>query len=244
MRDRSSDQLQCAVITGDFIDSSKLAPKEWDRLHDVMKQSSQLLRDSFKAIVPLDVDIFRGDSWQMLVLDPAKAPRLSLFYRATIRAKTAIPNLDTRMAIAIGNIDSIPKTRVSEGHGDAYLLSGEALDKLNRTKTANMCFAHKNDEIAEAFDVIVRLMDVIATRWTDKQALAISGALMGMKQEKIAEKLWEKKITQQAVAQHLSRAGWDAVEKGIEYFEESLKNKLHRRKNKLIPQGDEGKFRS
>ncbi|MGB7296923.1 MAG: hypothetical protein WBC70_15165 [Candidatus Aminicenantales bacterium] len=227
MPGKHNEQLKCAVITGDFIASSKLAPKDWDRLHTVMKQTSRLLRESFKGIVPLDVDIFRGDSWQMLVIDPAKALRLSLFYRATIRAKTAIPNLDTRMAVAVGDIDSIPKTRVSEGHGEAYILSGEALDRLNKSKTANMCFDHKNDEIAETFDTIVRLMDAIATRWTDKQALAISGALRGMKQEEIAEKLWEKRVTQQAVAQHLSRAGWDAVEKGIEYFEKRLKNNLH-----------------
>lgn len=228
MPGKKNEQLQCAVITGEFIDSSRLAPKDWDRLHIVMKESSRLLRESFNENVPLEVDIFRGDSWQMLVLDPAKALRLGLFYRATIRAKMARLNLDTRMAIAVGNIDSIPRTRVSEGHGEAYLLSGEALDWLNKSKTANMCFAHNNDETAAMFDIIVRLIDAIATRWTDKQALAISGALRGLKQEEIAEKLWEKRVTQQAVAQHLSRAGWGAVEKGIEYFEKSQKNKLFR----------------
>jgi len=225
MPGKKPEQLQAAVITGDFIDSSKLAPNDWDRLHAIMKESSRLLADSFKEIVPLEVDIFRGDSWQMLVLDPSKALRLSLLYRATIRAKMADPELDTRMAIGVGPIDSIPQTRVSEGHGEAYLLSGEALDRLNKSRSANMCFAHKDDETARAFDVIVRLIDALATRWTDKQALAISGALRGMKQEEIAEKLWERKITQQAVAQHLSRAGWDAVEQGIEYFEKEQKNK-------------------
>jgi hypothetical protein len=226
MGDKKTEQLRRAVITGDFINSSKLAPKDWDRLHDIMKRSSQLLRESFAAIVPLDVDIFRGDSWQLLVLDPAKALRLSLLYRATIRAKMESLDLDTRMAIAVGKIDSIPATRVSEGHGEAYLLSGEGLDRLNRSKSANMCFAHKDPEIADTLDVIVRLIDALATSWTDKQALAMSGALRGMKQEEIAERLWEKKITQQAVAQHLSRAGWDAIERGIDYFEKKLKDKL------------------
>jgi len=225
MNDKKTEQLQYAVITGDLINSSKLSPKDWDRLHAIMKESSRILRESFKGIVPLDVDIFRGDSWQMLVVEPAKSLRLSLFYRAMIHAKMAIPNLDTRMAIAVGNIDAIPETRVSEGHGEAYHLSGEALDRLNKSKATNMSFVHKKDEIAEIFDVIVQLIDAIATRWTDKQALAISGVLRGMKQEEIAEKLWDKRITQQAVAQHLSRAGWDAVERGIEYFEKKI-NKL------------------
>ena len=42
------------------------------------------------------------------------------------------------------------------------------------------------------------------------------------KQEKIAEEWWEKRVTQQAVAQHLARAGWYSVEKGIQLFEQSL----------------------
>ena len=221
-----SEQSSSAVITGDFIGSSKLAPKDWDGLHAVMKESSRQLRSSFPQIVPLEVDVFRGDSWQLLVLDPVKSLRLSLLYRATIRARIGRPDLDTRLAIGIGRIDAIPEARVSEGHGEAYVLSGEALDWLSRSKATNMRFAHRDKEIAEDLDVIFRLIDAIATRWTDRQALAVAGALRGMKQEEIAEELWEKKITQQAVAQHLARAGWDAVEKGIDYFEKVAKNKL------------------
>jgi hypothetical protein len=224
MKGRKIDQ--CAIITGDLIKSSKLSPKDWEKLHAVMNESSRLLRESFRKIVPLDVDIFRGDSWQMLVLEPASALRLSLFYRATIRAKMAMRNLDTRMAIAVGKIDSIPKTRVSEGHGEAYKLSGEALDNLYGSKSGNMYFVHENNEHTLTLDIIVRLIDAIASRWTDKQALAISGALKGMKQEEIAEKLWEEKITQQAVAQHLSRAGWYALEKGIDFFEKRLEQAI------------------
>ena len=215
--------LQCAVITGDIVHSSRLSPEDWEKLHAIMKESSRSLREFFKEVAPLDVDIFRGDSWQLLTLDPSKSLRISLFYRAIIRAKMGKPNIDTRMAIAVGGIDSIPETRVSEGHGEAYTLSGEALDRLTKSKAAKMCFVHENDELALTFDIIVRLIDAIATQWTDKQALAFSGALRGMKQEEIAEKLWEKRITQQAVAQHLSRAGWDAVEQGIVYFESRLR---------------------
>jgi len=36
----------------------------------------------------------------------------------------------------------------------------------------------------------------------------VTGALRGWKQEKIAETWWKKKVSQQAVAQHLARAGW------------------------------------
>ena len=74
-----------AVITGDIVDSSKLPPKKRQQLHKVMKEGSNALRKAFKKDVPMNVDIFRGDSWQMLVSDPSKSLRLGLFYRAYIK---------------------------------------------------------------------------------------------------------------------------------------------------------------
>jgi hypothetical protein len=157
----------------------------------------------------------------MLLLDPPKSLRISLLFRALVRAKMGLPGLDMRLAIAVGRIDSLPKTRVSHGRGEAFKLSGNALDSLNRTKYENMSFAGGHADAA-ALDTVVTLIDAIAGRWTVKQALAVSGALKGMRQEEIAEKVWHRKITQQAVAQHLRSAGWYAVERGVVFFEGRL----------------------
>ena len=138
-------------------------------------------------------------------------------------AKMGLPGLDMRMAIALGKIDSFPKTRVSHGRGEAFQLSGQALDSLHRAKFGNMSFIGGRVDEAAALDTVVRLIDAIAGRWTVKQALAVSGGLKGMRQEEIADKFWPKKITQQAVAQHLRRAGWSAVERGVVFFEDRLK---------------------
>jgi hypothetical protein len=215
-------QSAAAVITGDVINSSKLSPGEWEKLHAVMNETSRQLRALFRNVVPLDVDIFRGDSWQMLVLDPPQSLRISLLYRGLVRAKMDLPGVDMRMAIAVGKIDSFPKTRVSHGRGEAFQLSGQALDSLHRAKCGNMSFIGGRVDEAAALDTVVQLIDAIAGRWTVKQALAVSGALKGMRQEEIADKSWHKKITQQAVAQHLRRAGWYAVRNGIEFFERSM----------------------
>ncbi len=214
--------LRCAVITGDIIDSSKLSTKNWERLHAALAESSGELRALFERDMPLNVDLFRGDSWQALVLDPAKALRLSLLFRTLLRAKMDIPSLDTRMAIGVGRIDLLPKSRVSQGHGEAFTLSGGALDELHEARWGNMCFTSADKEQSDKLDVIVRLIDAIASRWTTKQALAVSGALQGMRQEEIGAKVWRKKISQQAVAQHLKRADWYAVERGVLFFEDQL----------------------
>ncbi len=210
-----------AIITGDIVASSLLSSNKRKMLHKVMVDSSKVLQDEFKDAVPMGVDIFRGDSWQIILSKPAKVLRLALFYRAMLRAKMESHRFDTRMAIALGRVDFIPGNRVSEGHGEAYQLSGKALESM--PKASNMSFVFPGMELEKALNVIIQLIDSISSRWSDRQALAVTGALRGWKQEKIAEKWWKKKISQQAVAQHLSRAGWYPVEKGILFFEQCLR---------------------
>lgn len=210
-----------AIITGDIVASSLLSSNKRKMLHKVMVDSSKVLQDEFKDAVPMGVDIFRGDSWQLILSKPAKALRLALFYRAILRAKMESHRFDTRMAIALGHVDFIPGNRVSEGYGEAYQLSGKALESM--PKASNMSFVFPGMELEKTLNVIIQLIDSISSRWSDRQALAVTGALRGWKQEKIAEKWWKKKVSQQAVAQHLSRAGWYPVEKGILFFEQCLR---------------------
>ena len=55
-----------------------------------------------------------------------------------------------------------------------------------------------------------------------KQAKATSGAILEFTQEEIAAEWFDQEITQQAIAQHLDRAGWSTIEQGIRYFERSI----------------------
>jgi hypothetical protein len=209
-----------AVITGDIVDSSKLPPEKRQHLHKVMKEGSKALRKAFKKDVPMNVDIFRGDSWQMLVSDPSKSLRLGLFYRAYIKSCMELSKVDTRMVIGVGTIDFIPGTKVSEGDGEAYRNSGKMLADIS--KSVYMRFVFPENEKSAALDIVVQLVDAIARRrWTDRRSLAITGALQGWKQDKIAS-LWDKPIKQQSVVDNLNGADWKSIEKAINFFEKSL----------------------
>jgi hypothetical protein len=208
-----------AVITGDIVSFSKLPAEHRQRLSGIMKRGSETVRKAFKGSVPLEADVFRGDSWQLLVSDAAVSLRIALFLRAYLRAAMGTGKFDTRMAIGVGTIDFVPDDRVSKGDGQAYRHSGNALEQMARG--SNMCFRFPGQEIEESLDVLVHLMDVLAMNWSDKQALAITGALQGLKQEKIGS-LWKPPITQQSVNRHLQRAGWFAIEKAIGFFEKQL----------------------
>jgi len=221
-----------AVITGDIVASSRLSSGNREKLYQIMVESSEFLRKAFEDAIQIDVDIFRGDSWQMLLSKPEQALRLALFYRAMLRAKMESHRFNTRMAIALGCVDFIPAKRVSEGYGEAYKLSGRALESI--PKANNMCFVYAGNKQEKILDVVVQLIDAVSSRWSDKQALAVTGALRGWKQEKIAETWWKKKVSQQAVAQHLARAGWYSVEKGIQFFELCLRKELSENKHNSL----------
>ena len=211
----SSPRL-CAVITGDIVASSALPPSGRRRLLRVMEESSRVLRRAFGAAVPLDVDVFRGDSWQVYLADPVPALRAALLFRAALRAGMESHRFDTRLAIGIGTADMVPRVRASRGGGEAFRASGLALDAMRKRR---MAVAFPSSGAEASLDVIAHLLDGIAVHWTDRQAKAIVGALQGWKQAKIAASWGGRGITQQAAALHLEAAGWHAVARGLGEFE-------------------------
>jgi hypothetical protein len=214
------DSLQ-AVLTGDVIDSSRLSPADRRKLPLLLKNASRELRKAFPSIVPFDLEVFRGDSWQLVVSEPALCVRAALFLRsAFVASGPADQRIDTRVAIAVERIDFIPKGRVSEGDGPAYRASGEALDAL--TDQLRMSLTAAQGAFARDASVIVRLIDAIVQEWTGRQALAVTGRLRGWTQAKIA-RLWPEPITQQSVARHLDRAHWSAVDSALLHLENSFK---------------------
>lgn len=213
-----------AVITGDIIGSTKLSIIERKALHNIMQKGSVELRKVFGKTVPLDVDIFRGDGWQIVIYDPKISLRVGLFYRAFIKAYMASIKVDTRMAIGVGTIDFIPGDKVSEGDGEAYRNSGKILEDIS--KSCYMRFVFSESLNSEIIDTIVQLVDVIAMRWSSKQALAVLGALQGWHQEKIAS-LWLNPIKQQTVQEHLESADWRAVKIAVDLFEKNLPIELN-----------------
>ena len=160
-----------------------------------------------------------------MVSNPSRSLRIGLFYRALIRSGMRVGRIDTRISIGIGTIDFLPGDQVSSGDGLAYQLSGDALETLHRPNRMVVSFPqYLNSDLTIVLDAVVKLIDVQARNWTEKQARAVSGAMLDLTQEGIAKSWFEKEISQQAVAQHLDRAGWSSVELGITSFEHVIEN--------------------
>ncbi len=202
-----------AVITGDLVNSSKLESSRRRKAHEVMRRGSDELRAFLPAAVPLEIDVFAGDRWQILLSQSGCALRAALFYRVLLLAEAEV---DTRLAAAIGTVDFVPGNRVSEGDGAAFRLSGRLLEQSGRYR---MRFVAEDSSQSEVWDAMFVLADaLISRRWTARSARAVSGALRGWSQAQIAD-LWSPAISPPAVAQHLRAASWPAMEEAIRTFE-------------------------
>lgn len=209
-----------AVVTGDVVASRSLSTARRRVLHTAMREVSRGVKEAFETAIPVAPEIFRGDGWQMLLTEPSISLRAALYYRAALVSRMESHGFDVRAAIGIGRVQFVPEASISEGDGEAFQASGTALETMPRSATLRLSFP--GDPREPALDVLVQLVDRLAARWSDRQARAVTGALQGWTQTRIAETCWKDPITQQAVAQHLDRASWGAIETALRYFETTV----------------------
>lgn len=212
-----------AVITGDFIGFSGLPASIRQQMPDVLVEAGRDLCAAFGPLMPEDVAVFRGDSWQALIAEPAQSLRAALFFRAAVCA--AADQVDTRMAIGIGPVDYVPKGRVSAGDGPAFRCSGKKLEQMTSDRWGRLRLAFPGLDAEAEIDALVRLAGTLGDRWSRRQAKAVLGALKGFSPSRIAAD-WGHPISRQAVGKHLSRAGWPAFSHALSVVENRLEKAL------------------
>ena len=206
------DDRLYAVISGDIVESRRFMEKG-PALRDAIKGAYWECSEAFCC--GLDglpvVDVFAGDSWQVLVNSPDCALRIALCMRALIQCARDLPGVDTRVAIGVGALHYIGDDRLSMSQGEAFTLSGEALRQLERRDTCRLAAviaSEAGDEEAFAprvqhtLDTMMLLLDTICAGWTASQAQ--SAQSIG--------------ISQPAVSQSLRAAHWSAVEAALDWW--------------------------
>ncbi|HKK73412.1 MAG TPA: hypothetical protein VKA86_19580 [Candidatus Krumholzibacteria bacterium] len=211
-----------AVLSGDVVGSSSLSLDTRRRLAPTLAAATETLRATLGvAAVPLPVDVYGGDAWQLLLPRPSTSLRAALLLRAVLRSELADDPgapVDTRVVIARGGVDFLAEDRVSRSEGEAFRLSGRTLTGLGPRR---MAFVPAGRSHLHDWDVVARLLDVLVSDWTAKQARAMVGALQGWRQDRIAA-LWDPPVSQPTVAGHLRSAHADTVTAAVTAFEARL----------------------
>ena len=197
-----------AVITGDIVNSSLLDPQQEKKLLKIL----QNLMTDHKH------EYFRGDSFQAYIKDPALALRIALQCRTAAIAldpERAPAVSDVRVSIGIGNVES-PVRVLATAKGEAFLLSGRALDSMNKTE-GRLVIVTENKLANHALGVMSDYINSIYKQMTPKQAEVIFELLKGYSQQHVADKLNRSKST---ISQHVTAGRWEEIDSILNKYRE------------------------
>ncbi len=205
-----------AVLTGDIVGSSGLCPVDHRKVIDVVKSVANVFPD---AVIG-GVDVFSGDSWQMLVSDCGISLRIALYLRASLKREKDL-SVDSRISIAWGEVDmaQVNRERISESTGELFTLSGRRLAELK--KASLMCFSALHDDyLSAAVGGSLGLIDVLVQQWSWEQARAVVAALTGKTQVAIAA---EFGVGQSSINKSLQAAHWMEIANTLNGLDRILK---------------------
>lgn len=156
------------VITGDIVGSTKILKTGWrDKLLEVMtKTAEDLNRKPLYQGVQLEIN--RGDEFQLMVGNPAKTLSTAILMRAMLIASSdRITRWDARIGIGIGEVEFM-ETSLSRSDGEAFHMSGLIFDGLS--KSCRLDIATPNVDFNEELSVSTPFADDIISNWTPRQA--------------------------------------------------------------------------
>ena len=196
-----------AVITADITNSTK--SDAWQQL--ILPNLEEL------GSSPKDWNIYRGDSIQIRMNQPAKALYYALRLKSSIRQ---INSLDIRIAIGIGNEIRITNS-VTQNTGSAYVNSGRLFESLPQ----NLAIKTDWNSIDVGLNAGLNLFNTICEQWTIGMANFVHTKLIypDDSQEELALKL---NTTQSNVSRVLARANYPVLQQYLNYFEDFINSKL------------------
>jgi len=209
-----------AVITGDLIDSTNYKPQELDGILNIINTEFEAFRTTYQT----DFKIFRGDSFQGVVLDPVLALDLAMTIKTAV-SKIAIQNksssglVDFRIAIGIGNIN-LKRDSILESNGEAFQFSGKALDTM-KGDYPRLLLKTADENLNDEFNVHFGLLDSVTSKWSVASAEVIYYLHKGKKEIEVAKILG---INQSAVNHRKKAANWDAIFMLLKRYKTAITN--------------------
>lgn len=161
------------VITGDIISSTTIKIDWKKQLIDSIQQVAEEL----KIFSPLKIELYRGDSFQLIIDKPEETLKMAVLLRAGLKHKTPKESdklWDARIAVGIGEVSYI-SDKVVLSDGEAFNFSGWELDEIGKRRLA---IRTRWQDINEELKVSTAFADDIITNWTYSQAQVVYQALL------------------------------------------------------------------
>lgn len=218
-----------AVITADLIESSQYEEEVLSKVLDTLSSEFDIITRKHRK-KDVRFNIYRGDSFQGIIQDPAIALLISLQIKAAInrihlkktkKNKAYSKIADFKLAIGIGTID-LERSAISESNGQAFQFSGRSLDEM-KTENRKTRLKTPEQEVDDEFNTSFYLLDTIIDKWSTASAEVVYYLLKGFKEREIAIEL---NITQSAVNQRKKASGWEAINSLLERYQYVITKQL------------------
>lgn len=208
-----------AVLTGDLVGSRRLSAERLERTRSIIATAAAQFRRRERRALCGVPEVFRGDAWQVLLREPRWALRLALLVQAQLLAGSAVR---TRISIGVGGVDVIDRRRVSLSTGEAFMLSGHALDHITGYFELTGALPERAAPLAAWFPALLHVCSGLVRPWTRRQAEIVSLALLADNptHESIAGTL-RPRVSKQTVTESLAAARWRPLLEGIRAFEQT-----------------------
>jgi predicted DNA-binding protein (UPF0251 family) len=215
------------VLSGDIVKSSRKETSRqaiMDRLSLALEDSRTYLNE--QGCLLYFSDIYRGDAFQCALTEPEYSLWMSVFIRTElIKLRAGGVRADVRLGLGLGAVSSWNEKKISSSDGEAFRLSGKALDSLKsrKDKYRRLRIISPWSDEAALLSVLASFLDALMQRWTPEQAEAISLFLRDTNQEEASKIL---KIRQPSVQRRLQTAGHFAVKEALELFSQIIKGRV------------------
>jgi hypothetical protein len=205
-----------SIITGDIINSRKVKDtKTWMSL---LKKALANYGKENK-----NWEIYRGDSFQLEITDPAEVLTASIFIKSSIKT---LKNVDVRIAIGIGS-KSFDAEKITESNGEAFELSGHKFETLKKERQ-NLAIQTRNESFNEEINLLLKLALIAMDNWSTGSAEFVKTILENEKlsQSDIGEILG---ITQSSVSERYNRAYFYEISELNNYYKKRIKELIANR---------------
>ena len=202
-----------SVLTGDIVQSR------------AFKNTASWLK-TLKAVLdgygpsPKTWQVYRGDSFQLELADPAESLMAAIRIKAAMRS---FKGLDVRLSIGVGTKDYSSKF-VTESNGEAFVNSGEGFEALKKVRR-RMIVTTPWEEFNREINIMIMLASIAMDNWTANSAefMLLSVDNMNLSQKELGDKIGRK---QSSVSEAQSRAYYSELLQLDEYYRLRITEKM------------------
>ena len=209
------------IITGDIVKSSTIQSDK----RTVLLDTIHMLTEKLKTLSALQAELFRGDSFQIVVDNPAEALKIAVLFRAGLKSKTPKDirkPWDARISLGVGGI-SYKTDQVVVSDGEAFRLSGRELDEIGKKR---LTVKTRWEDVNAELKISTAFADDIISGWSHAQAQAVYLTLLYRYTQKDVAARLDK--TAQNISKLLGAAKENLIRNYLDRYYILITEKMHR----------------